>query len=434
MTADESNADPGVSIVRRNLLQRAAGVLAGTAAATPVLAQEPKPAAAAAPEAAAPLITTSEEGFETIDIPHYSDALMGVINLHEFEDVAKTRISTQAYDYIRAGAADELTLQANLAAFGDYWIRRRVMVDVSHVDTSLELFGHKLDHPIILGPVGLRRLLNPDGDRLTILAAHKTGAILVGPRLDLIKELAKSNQVPMWWAASLGHATAQDAQAWVKESEAQGASALCVSLDYPYTGARDRPSRDHWESQWADTPRYNTGEGEVTFQPGMVWPYFPNMNWEWFKWVRGSTKLPIVAKGITTAEDAKMAVKAGVDAIAVSNHGGRTLDGAVATLHALPEVVDAVGGKIPVIVDGGVRRGGDIIKCMSLGAKAVMIGRPYLWALAAYGQEGVQRVVELLTGELRTALGLSGAGHLAAIDRSLIRPAWKAYPNPSTHA
>jgi isopentenyl diphosphate isomerase/L-lactate dehydrogenase-like FMN-dependent dehydrogenase len=431
MTADESNADPGVSMARRALIRSAAGLLAGTAAASSVLAEEPKPPGAAA---AAPLVTTSEEGFEIIDIPHYSDELMSVINLHEFEGVAKKRISTQAYDYIRAGAADELTLQANLAAYGDYWIRRRVMVDVSHVDTSLELFGHKLDHPVILGPVGLRRLLNPDGDRLTILAAHKTGAILVGPRLDLIKELAKTDQVPMWWAASLGHATAQDAQAWARESEAQGASALCISLDYPYTGARDQPSRDHWESQWSETPRYNTGEGEVTFQAGMVWPYFPNLNWEWFKWVRGSTKLPIVAKGITTAEDARMAVKAGVDAIAVSNHGGRTLDGAVPTLHALPEVVDAVSGKVPVIVDGGVRRGGDVIKCMSLGAKAVMIGRPYLWGLAAYGQEGVQRVVELLTGELRTALGLSGAGNLAAIDRSLIRPAWKAYPYSSAHA
>lgn len=419
----ERDEGEGFSPERRALFGSVAGMIAATAVADAALAQTPAPAAAA-PQA---IRSLSRNGFERIAIPVYSDAVMSVTNLHEFEEVGRKKVSALAYDYIRAGAADDLTVKANRAAFGDYWIRRKVMVDVSRVDTSIDLFGQKIDHPIMLGPVGLRRLMHPDGDRLTILAAHKSRAILVGPRLELIQELAKQGTVPIWWAASLGHAQRAEAEAWAKRNEELGASALSVSLDYPYSGARDLPSKNHWETEWMQTPRFNTGEGEVTFQSGMIWPYVPTMKWEWFDWVRKSTKLPIVAKGITTGEDALRAVKGGANAIAVSNHGGRTLDGAQATLHALPEVVDAVGAKVPVFVDGGVRRGGDILKAHALGASAVMIGRPYLYGLAAFGQEGVQRVIEMLQGELRIALGLSGAGTLDRVDRSLIRPAWKAY-------
>jgi isopentenyl diphosphate isomerase/L-lactate dehydrogenase-like FMN-dependent dehydrogenase len=247
--------------------------------------------------------------------------------------------------------------------------------------------------------------------------------------MDLIQKLQAEGAAPTWWAASLGHKTRDEAQEWVKRNEAAGASALVIAMDYPYTGLRDLPSRNEWESQWSTSaiPRFNTGEGEIEFQAAMTYPYFPAMRWEWFDWVRKSTKLPIVAKGITTGEDALKAVKGGADAIAVSNHGGRTLDGAQATLHALPEVVNAVGSKVPVIVDGGVRRGGDVIKAAALGARAVMIGRPYLWALAAFGQEGVQRCIEMLAGETRIALGLSGAATFDKVNRSMVRPAWKPY-------
>lgn len=353
---------------------------------------------------------------------------MRVINLHEFEDVARKKLSAPAYDYIAAGAADELTLAANRAAFGDYWVRRRVMVDVSHIDTSVEFLDQKLDHPILLGPVGLRRLLNPAGDRLTALAAFQSKAILVGAPRNVMQELAKQNKQPRWWSAALGIGTEKDeAVRWAKESEDAGASALCVSVDYPVTGARDRPSRDHWESQWSDTGQYNTADGKLEFQAGMYFPYNDSMTWERLSWVANATKLPLVVKGITTAEDAKAAIARGAQAIVVSNHGARTLDGAVATLHALPEVADAVNKKVPVLVDGGVRRGGDIIKAAGLGATAVLIGRPYLWGLAAFGQIGVQRVIELLQGELRIALGLSGTANLRAIDSTLVRRAWQPY-------
>lgn len=366
-------------------------------------------------------------GGQPLALPQYPDDIMRPVNLHEFESVARARLPLPAYNYVAAGAADELTMRANLAAFDDYWIRRRVMVDTSNVDTSLDLFGIHLEHPILLAPVGVRNLMQHDGDRSTAIAALNSKAILVGAPLDLMRELGKRKQAPRWWAATLGHATQDDAVHWSKENESAGASALCVSFDYPYSGARDRPSRDHWESQWSETGRYDTAGGEVAFQAGMLAPFTPALTWQFLRWVRGVTELPIVVKGITTGEDAKRAVDAGANAIIVSNHGGRTLDGAFATLSVLPEVVDSVGGRIPVLMDGGVRRGGDVMKALAMGAKAVLIGRPYLWGLAAFGQAGVQRVVELLQGELRVALGLSGTGNLRSIDRSLIRQAWKPY-------
>jgi 4-hydroxymandelate oxidase len=390
---------------------------------SPVAAQTQTPAGE--PPATTPASPPARPG--VIRPPVYRDEIMKVVNLHEFEPLAKKKVSVPAYNYIAAGAADELTLNANRDAFGDFWVRRKVMVDVSRIDTSLELLGRKLEHPILLGPVGLRTLMAPDGERLTALAAAHTKSTLVGVSPTVVQELSKSGQALMWWAATLGHATEKETTDWAKRNEELGAAALCVTVDYPYTGARDRPSRDRWEAEWARTRVYSTAEGSIQFQPGMLDPYISNLTWTWLKWARSASKLPIVVKGVMTAEDARLCIDHGANAVVVSNHGARTLDGTGGTLHVLSEVVDAVNGRIPVLMDGGIRRGGDIIKAMALGAKAILIGRPYLWGLGAFGQEGVQRVIELLHGELRIALALSGAGTLSALNRSFIRPAWKGY-------
>jgi 4-hydroxymandelate oxidase len=421
---NEVRRSPTADDTRRRALCQLAAFMAGS----PLLEWSPLAAEALAEQQ--PTTTPAQPAPArpgAIRPPTYRDEIMEVINLHEFEDLARKKVSEQAYNYIAAGAADELTLKANRSAFGDFWVRRKVMVDVSKIDTSLELLGRKLEHPILLGPVGLRSLMNPDGERLTARAAAHTKSVLVGVQPTVVQELAKTNEAPMWWAATLGHSTEQETAAWAKRSEEQGASALCVTVDYPYTGARDRPSRDKWESEFARTRVYSTPGGSIQFQPGMLDPYTPELTWTWIKWARSGSKLPIVVKGVLTAEDAKLCVANGAQAVVVSNHGARTLDGTGGTLHVLAEVVDAVNGKVPVLMDGGIRRGGDIIKAMALGAKAILIGRPYLWGLGAFGQEGVQRVVELLQGELRIALALSGAGSLLALNRSFIRPAWKPY-------
>jgi isopentenyl diphosphate isomerase/L-lactate dehydrogenase-like FMN-dependent dehydrogenase len=367
-----------------------------------------------------------------ISLPVYRDEIMKVINLHEFEDAAKKSLSVAAYDYVAAGAGDELTLKANREAFSHYWVRRKIMVDVSKVDTSFELFGKTYDHPILLGPGGGKNIVAADGERLSALAAAKSKAIMVGGQMPMLAEMGKAGTAPNWWSATLGEATQQQAVDFAKRSEDSGASAICVTVDYPYTSARDRPSRDQWDPEWARTRVYGTPEFRVGFQAGMLDPYTPNLTWEWMEWVRPQTKLPIVMKGILTAEDARLAVENGVSAIIVSNHGARTLDGMGGTLDALPEVVEAVNGRVPVLVDGGIRRGGDVIKALALGAKAILIGRPFLWGLAAFGQDGVQRVVELLQGELRIALGLSGAGTVKNVDRSFVRAAWKPYKVAAT--
>ena len=402
---------PGVRPSRRQALHKfadfvGASALVGASAAAQVPQRRARPPVIAPPE--------------------YSQEIMEPINLHEFEDAARKRISQLAYDYIAAGAADELTLQANLQAFDRFWIRRRIMTDVSRIDTSVELFGQRIEHPILLGPAGAKGLLHPDGDRVTALAAHHSGATYVGGSPQTMPELARDGQAPNWWAATLGQPTRREAEEYARRVQDAGSSAICVSVDYPYTASRDRNIRNQFDLGMVGSRNFSTSEPPTDgFQAGMLQPYTPSMTWRYLDWLHSATDLPIVVKGIVTAEDAALAVANGAQAVVVSNHGGRTLDGMLGTLDALPEVVEAVARRVPVLVDGGVRRGGDVVKALAIGATAILIGRPYLWGLGAFGQEGVQRVIELLHGELRVAMGLSGVASIDAIDSGLIRRAWK---------
>ncbi len=400
--------------------------LASFVADSPLFAEgEPQPQRQAA---AGPDGIPHEDGRPGFIVPPtYRADIMEPINLHEFEDAAKKTINRLAYDYIAAGSADDLTLQANREAFGRFWFRRRVMIPTTVADTSVELLGQKLNHPICLAPFGAKALLHPDGDRLAARAAHHTGAVYVGGAPANMDELARAGEAPTWWAATLGHEDRESAQEYARRISDTSTSAIAVSVDYQYTGARDQPSRHQWHPDWIQSGTYSTSDPTVQFQAGMIQPYAPGMTWEWMDWMHAATDLPIVVKGIVTAEDASLAVEHGAAVVVVSNHGGRTLDGMLGTLDALPEVVDAVAGRVPVMMDGGVRRGGDVLKALSLGATAILIGRPYMWALGAFGQEGVQRVVELLWGELGCAMGLAGTPDVAAVDRNLITPAlWKA--------
>jgi isopentenyl diphosphate isomerase/L-lactate dehydrogenase-like FMN-dependent dehydrogenase len=363
--------------------------------------------------AASPLALQGLPG--TVTPPSHRDEVMGPVNLHEMEEIAKAKLHKASYDHVAAGAGDELTMRGNREAYDRVWIRRRVANDVSRIDTALDLLGRPLPFPILLAPAGAKILLHPDGEAATAAAAQKTSTIYV---------TGAAPRTSVWWAATLGHATKNEAQEFARKTEGAGASAICVSVDYPYTGARDRNSRNHldlvhlnkgFEKDPTETPPVRP------FRAGMIQPYTPNMTWDYLDWLHGGSSLPVVVKGVVTREDAALAVSRGASAIVVSNHGGRTLDGSIPTLYALPEVVEAVEGRIPVLVDGGIRRGTDIVKALALGAKAILIGRPYLWGLAAFGQEGVERVVELLQAELRIAMGMGGVSSLAAIDKSMVR-------------
>lgn len=362
----------------------------------------------------------------TISPPEYGADIMAPVNIHDIEDVAKKKLNKLAYDYIAGGAAEEITLRANREAYGRFWLRRRVMNDVSTIDTTLTLLGERLDHPILLAPAGAKALLHSDGDRICAQAAKHTGSIYVVNPTETIAEMGVAGEAPTWWSATLGHSARPEAEAYAKRVEDAGASAVCVSVDYPYTASRDRNARNQFDIDSIRTGVFSTGEPpQDDFQVGMLQPYTPSMTWEYLSWLHAATDLPVVVKGIVTAEDAALAVDNGADVVIVSNHGGRTLDGMLGTLDALPEVADAVGGRVPVLLDGGIRRGGDVLKALALGADAVLIGRPYLWGLGAFGQEGVQRVVELLHGELRVAMAMAGMASLEKIDLQLVARAWK---------
>jgi isopentenyl diphosphate isomerase/L-lactate dehydrogenase-like FMN-dependent dehydrogenase len=343
--------------------------------------------------------------------PQHSQKVMEPVNVHEIQAVSEKNLDLGTYEYITGGAEDEYTLLGNLEAYQRTRLRQHVAVDVSTIDTSLELLGQKLKYPIMLDPTTKNPVV-PDGDKLAAIGARGAGAIYgVTAALSFIEDLYKSNQAPTWWVSQLGHASKEEAQDWARQYTEAGSTWLGVCVDHQYTPNRDRNIRNKF--------------GE--YEAGVLRPATPNTTWKYIDWLRGASKLPIIVKGILNGEDAETAVKNGADAIIVSNHGGRAYDGAVPTLMALPECVDAVGGKIPVLVDGGIRRGSDVLKALALGAKAVLVGRPPAWGVAAFGSIGVQRVMELLAAELTVAMGIAGTPNLAAIKRGMVRLPWEEY-------
>jgi 4-hydroxymandelate oxidase len=347
----------------------------------------------------------------TVFPPLHSPKVMAPVNVHEIAAVAQKNVSLGVWDYVTGGAEDEYTLQGNLDAYRRTVLRRRVMVDVSKIDTSLEVLGQKLAFPIMLAPASKNRVV-PQGDKVAAIGAHAANAIygIVGNAHAFIEDLTKAGQAPRWMASTLGDSTKADAQTWARRNEESGATWLSVTVDHQVTPNRDRNIRNGF-------PGYEAG----VFRPGSSSTVTP----QYIEWLRSGSKLPIIVKGILNGEDAETAVKYGASGIIVSNHGGRAYDGAVPTLIALPECVDAVGGRIPVFIDGGIRRGTDILKALALGAKGVFIGRPHCWALMAFGAEGVQRVTEMLHAELTVAMGLVGASNLAAIKRTMVRLPWE---------
>jgi 4-hydroxymandelate oxidase len=340
--------------------------------------------------------------------PQHSAKVMEPVNIHEIEEVAGRNIPWATFEYINGGAEDEHTLIGNLDAYKRTWLRRRVMVDVSKVDTSLDLLGQKLAYPIMLDPTTKNRIV-PDGDKLAAIGAHAANAIYGVTAAPWMNELNKTGQAPIWWCSQLGQPTRELAQDWARRNTDLGSSWLGVAVDHTVTPNRDR----------------NIRNGFPGYEAGVLMPGVPNVTWDYINWVRGATKVPIIVKGVLNGEDAAAAVKHGADAIIVSNHGGRALDGAIPSLMALPECVDAVAGKIPVLLDGGIRRGGDVMKALALGARAVLFGRPPAWGLAAFGAVGVQRVMELIAAEFTVAMALAGAPNLAAINRSMVRLPWE---------
>jgi len=334
-----------------------------------------------------------------------------------------------AFEYISGGAADEITLKWNRESYDKIRLRPRIFVDVSKLDTRVKLFDQELPFPILLAPTAYHRLVHPEGELATARGAGAAGATMVAGMLATtpIEEIAKAATGTLWFQTYIlkDRGFTRDL---IQRAEGVGCKALCITSDSPVVGVRNRDARANF-SLPPNLERANlrglmrTG-GNLRPPDGDI--YTPildaSLTWKEIDWLRSFARIPVILKGVLNPDDAELAVKSGASGIIVSNHGARNLDTVPPTIEILPDVVERVAGRIPVLCDSGIRRGTDVLKALALGANAVLIGRPYLYGLSVGGDSGVTRVINILKNEFKVAMALSGRPTIASVDRSVI---WK---------
>jgi len=348
----------------------------------------------------------------------------------DYEPLARAKSRADYWDYLAGGSGAERTLAANRAAFDRVRLRPRVLVDVSTCLTATTLLDAELSAPIAVAPMAYHRMWHPDGELATSRGAADAGALYVVSFFasQPLEAVAAAGDGPRW--LQLYWLRDRDALAGVAErAGAAGYRALVLTVDAPVLGQRLRDLRNGFaldpDIRAANLSRELTDvhertEGRSALADHARHYFDPSITWADLAWLRARSPLPLVIKGILTGEDAARAVEHGAAAVVVSNHGGRQLDRAVASLDALPEVVDAVAGRCPVLVDGGVRSGTDVFVALALGASAVLVGRPVLWALAVDGAAGVTNVLDLMRSELASVMALAGRPTLASIDETAV--------------
>ncbi|HSL69914.1 MAG TPA: alpha-hydroxy acid oxidase [Longimicrobiales bacterium] len=352
------------------------------------------------------------------------------LNLEEYEAAARTVLPAAVYDYYAGGAEDEETLRANRRAYSKYVLRPRVLVDVSRVDPAIEVLGTRLAAPVLIAPTAFQRLAHGDGELATVRAAAARNTIYIASTVSTtpIEQITAAAPATVWFQLYVFR-DREITRELVARAEAAGCRALCLTVTVPVQGKRERDVRNRFALpdgielanfvglRQARLPG-GSGSGLEAF---IAREFDPALTWEAVDWLAANSRLPLILKGITHPADARRAAESGAAGVIVSNHGGRQLDGAIATLDALPEVVDAIGGRVPVLLDGGIRRGTDVLKALALGAAATLIGRPVLWGLALAGQAGVEAALSILYDELSRALALSGCPNLHAVSADLVR-------------
>ena len=349
-------------------------------------------------------------------------------NVEDFEAIARERLTQMAYDYYAGGAEDEITLRENREAFRRRFLRYRVLVDVTERDTSTRVIGQELPFPVILAPTSMHKLAHSDGEIATARGAAPLGALMTLSSISTVslEDVAAAEPGAARWFQLYCYSDRSVTEMLVKRAHAAGYTAIVVTVDVPLLGRRERDFRNLFALPEGvrfanfELPKSEPGEEGSALSSWVASLQTPTLNWDDLAWLRSLSPLPMLLKGIVRADDAARAVAMGVDGVWVSNHGGRQLDGAIASADALPDVAAAVGGRAAVIVDGGVRRGTDVLKAIALGADAVAVGRPQLWGLAAGGSEGVRRVLEMLRDEFSLAMALCGARTIAEITPDLL--------------
>ena len=357
------------------------------------------------------------------------------INVFDFEPVAHKNVPPAHFGYMASGIDDEVTLRANREGFLKFQLLPRRLNDVSKVDTSVELFGTKYDSPIFMCPIGGNKFFHPDGEVAVAKAARAGNHLLILSTAsnDSVEDVTNARGAPIWFQLYASPRW-EVAQALIKRAEAAGCPVLVVTVDRiagrnqetsfrlmrtdrrECTACHDRSSFAARQGR-----RHNYDGIDLTGIAGSG--ESSNLSWDSLKRMRDVTRTKIMLKGIVTPEDAELSVQNGIDGILVSNHGGRGEDNGRSTIDALPEIIAAVKGRIPVVVDSGFRRGTDAVKALAMGAQAVGIGRPYLWGLGAFGQEGVERVLEIVRNETRVAMQQCGVRSVKELNPSFVRRA-----------
>lgn len=339
------------------------------------------------------------------------------LTVAEYEPLARARVEQGAWDYQAGGAGDELSLADNVAAWNRIKLRPRVLVDVSSRELRTSAFGVELDHPIIVAPTAAHQLSHADAERASARGAAAAGALFTLSTISSVpmEEVAAAAPGAPRWFQLYAPTDREACRALVDRAAAAGYGAVAVTVDLPLPGNRERDVRNRFD---LDLGVHLPADQPVDPDTGIV--VLPTLDWEELAWLRSICPIPLLAKGVLRADDAARAVDAGCEGIWVSNHGGRQLDTSISAAEALPEIVEAVGGRALIVVDGGVRRGIDVLKGLALGADLVAVGRPVLWGLAVDGADGVQRVIEILRDELSLAMALAGCHSLADIGPDLI--------------
>jgi 4-hydroxymandelate oxidase len=352
-----------------------------------------------------------------------------ICSLADFEPLARKKLNTMACEYIAGGAGDEITMRSNIAAFDEIRLIPQILTDVARVDTNTELFGQKLPFPILLAPAAYHRLLHPQGELATARGASRAGAILVVSSFatTTIEQIARVTTQPLWFQLYVQRDRGFT-RALVQRAIAAGCRAICATVDTPVIGMRHREKRSNFcLPAGLDCPMLK-GLGDKNLRTmhrpeadAIYSPVFdPAFTWKDVEQLCSFCSVPVLLKGVLNPADAVRAAKSGAAGIIVSNHGGRNLDTVPATIEALPAIADKIAGRIPILLDGGIRRGTDVVKALALGARGVLIGRPYLYALAVAGADGVSTAVSMLLTELKMTMALLGRPNLLDIDRSIL--------------
>jgi isopentenyl diphosphate isomerase/L-lactate dehydrogenase-like FMN-dependent dehydrogenase len=380
-----------------------------------------------------------------------------IVNIADLRRIACRRLPRAVFDYVDGGAEDEVTLRANADHFRQYTFRPRILVDVSQRDLSTTLLGERLAAPLMLAATGLTGLLWPEGEQAAARAAANKGLLYAASTMSVatLETIAAVSKGPLWFQLYVWR-DREITRSLIERARAAGYRALCLTVDTAVLGQRERDLRNGftipprvtvnnvldtvqkvgWIRQMLSVPRVTfgnfvgipgaVGNDAISLASYTTKQFDPSVTWDDLDWFRSLWNGPMALKGVQSAEDARRAVDHGVEAIIVSNHGGRQLDGAPAAVDLLPEVVEAVDGRAEIILEGGVRRGSDIVKALALGARAVSIGRPYLYGVAAGGQAGVERAIDILTAEMDRCMALIGRPRVADLDRSALR--WSGGP------